>query len=116
MLAYFDQMLRRGRCLTLHEHGALVGVCAFFVLEAQTPVEQWHTGESWSTPADDLDGTMIFIDFMAAIRWNKTLRQGVEDQLAWRFPQFTHAVYFRRGTHPRQLVIPRRRCLDGATV
>ena len=116
MLAYFDQMLSRGRCLTLYEHGALVGVCTFFVLDARTHVESWQTCQPWSTPQDEEGGTMIYIDFFATERWTKALRKEVEDQLAWRFPQFTHAVYFRFGNSLRKLVIPRRRCLDGATV
>lgn len=115
MLTYFDQMLCRSRCLTLSEQGILSGVCAFFLLDASTHVETWHTGEPWSTPEDTQGGTMIFIDFMAATRWIPTIRRAVEERLVERFPSFTHAVYFRGGSHVRKLVIPRRR-LDGATV
>ena len=116
VLAYFDQMLRRGRCLTLYEHGELIGFCTFFVLDARTHVESWCTRQPWSTPQDEVDGAMLYIDFLSTARWTSALRKELEERLVWMVPRSMQAVYFRLGNPDRKLVIPRRRCLDGATV
>ena len=108
MLTYFDQMLRRGRCVTLSASGEFIGFCTFFLLTSEAFVNEYIHRSPWSTPHDDPDGTLLYVDYLAALQWHKALRIEVERRLAERCPSVERAVYCRVESPDRLVRLPRR--------
>ena len=91
---YYWTMAARGRLLTLEE--GRVGLCTFFLLPNERAEHRYYCRPTWSTPADDPQGTLAYIDKLTLrVPGTREIVRTIARALVDRYPQLTRAVWYR---------------------
>ena len=91
---YYWQMAGRGRLILLDE--GRVGLCTFFLLAHGRQEHRFYCRPTWSLPADDPQGTIVYIDkLILRVPMTRSIARSIEQAVAARYPQFTRALWYR---------------------
>jgi len=96
---YYQKMRDRDRALIIMEDRTTLGWLTYFLFPTAGIVEWFHRHKKpYGAPPDFSTGSYAYIDWLYTTRWNKLIRQSVEDTLSSKHPEFTTAIWYR----PRQ--------------
>ena len=109
--AYYWQMAARGRLLLLDD--GRTGLCTFFLLQDESEVHRFYCRPMGSTPADDPQGTLVYIDRLVLyVPCTRAVVRAIEQTIAIQHPQYTRALWYRPSLHEgpdRRYTLVRRR-------
>lgn len=89
---YFNRMIKDGRVIAINKDGELHGILAFSLCFDYVPY--WKK-ETWEYKQHEPNGTTLYIEFLAALNWNKEARQTFAQEILKRYPQIEQAVWHK---------------------
>jgi hypothetical protein len=101
---YLSEMLRRNRIIVIEDESGIACILAYFLTD---DIEKFANRPMWSCPEDSDTGETFFVDKMVARKWNREIRNMVQDQVEKRFP-FVSQAYWLREPKNRSVIIRRR--------
>ena len=102
---YLSKMLARNRVLAIFDGINLECVICYFLTDE---MDTFINRPTWSTPMDNEEGHIFFVDKMVAHKWTPTIRKLVQRQIEEKFPQVTQAIWLREPFN-RSVIINKRR-------
>lgn len=98
---YVSKMLMRNRTIIVNGENGIEAIMFYFITD---DVKPFANRPMWSTPTDQEEGKVIFIDKMVAHRWTKSVRLAVMDALEKKYPEATEAYWLREPKNRRVIV------------
>ena len=101
---YLSTMLSRNRVLTVFNGTNLECVLCYFLTDE---LDTFINRPMWSTPSDNDNGHIFFVDKMVARKWTPTLRKLVELEVEQKFPKVDKGFWLREPFN-RSVIIKKR--------
>ena len=93
---YYWQMAARGRLILGKQDGHLQFLCTFFLLPGEKSVMRYYCKLPYQVLDDRKDGWVVYIDHLVSyIPFTRAILRQIEQEVAMRHPQFTHAIWYR---------------------
>jgi len=104
-MSYTSEMLRRKRVIAIYGDEGMECILFFFLTDREN-LRTFSNRPMWSTPKDNEEGDIIFIDKMISRKWNSTLRRLLQSEIEQKFPNVTEAQWLREPNN-RSVIIKR---------
>lgn len=102
---YLSEMLRRNRVITVVGDKGMECIICYFLTN---DVNKFINRPMWSTPKDDQNGTIMFVDKMVSGKWTPHLRRIIQEEIQSKYPKVEGAIWLREPNN-RNVIIRRRR-------
>ena len=103
---YAKEMLRRNRVIAIYIDNVLECTIFFFITDKDN-LKTFSNRPMWSTPEDNENGNILFVDKMIAKTWTPTIRKVLEHEITVKFPKIDEAFWLREPNN-RSVIIKKR--------
>ena len=110
---YYWNMAARGRLIMVERQGLPALLCTFFVLRGEWELPRFHPRPMWTMPPDAPTGSVIYIDKLGGIQFNRQCIRQIVSWMNQRLPMWETAIWHRPGHGPDRRYTLRRRDYHG---
>ena len=94
---YLSQMYLKERVIAIMGMGEVLGMATLLIARDMEDVMNFHSRPLLTVPQDYPEGSIAYIDYLIAKRWDSSMRKMIQELIELKFPRVELAYWFRPG-------------------